>query len=78
MKKILLSCIAVLTTGLIAAGCEKTYTVEEFKKNDKLLKEWMAKCGGFVKSKNCQNVYQAEHEKFLGEKPVNTDPGHGF
>ncbi|AQX20324.1 EexN family lipoprotein [Bartonella sp. WD16.2] len=68
----------LLCAGLIITGCEKTYSVEEFKKDEKLLKEWMAKCGGFAKSKNCQNAYQAENEKFWGEKPVNTDPGHGF
>ncbi|WP_317993956.1 EexN family lipoprotein [Bartonella gliris] len=77
MKKFILLCITVL----LVAGCEKTYSVEEFKKDEKLREEWGKKCflGSAVQSsKNCQNVLQADTEMFFSQKPVNTDPGHEF
>ncbi len=37
-----------------------------------------AKCGGVAKSKNCQNVFQADAEKFYSQEPVNTDLEHEF
>ncbi|UNF46812.1 EexN family lipoprotein [Bartonella krasnovii] len=43
-------------TGLIAAGCEKTYSVAEFKKDEKLRLEWDARCGFAGTSKNCENM----------------------
>ncbi|EJF88047.1 EexN family lipoprotein [Bartonella melophagi] len=79
MKKILLSCIAVLTTGLIVTGCEKTYTVEEFKKNDELRDKWGMKCFVYNKadqsSQNCQNALKAKQEL---DKPISTRRGVGF
>ncbi len=34
----------LLCTGLAVAGCEKTYSVKEFKTNQKLYEEWAKKC----------------------------------
>ncbi|MBA9083378.1 MULTISPECIES: EexN family lipoprotein [Bartonella] len=61
MKKIIMTTL-LLCTGLIIAGCEKTYSVEEFKKNEELLKEWAARCGMGGQSKNCQNARVAEDQ----------------
>ncbi|OPB28405.1 EexN family lipoprotein [Bartonella sp. WD12.1] len=55
MKKIIIT-ILLLCTGLIIAGCEKTYSVEEFKKSKELLNEWAIKCGSSDQSKNCKNA----------------------
>ncbi|WP_208431808.1 EexN family lipoprotein [Bartonella schoenbuchensis] len=55
MNKIIITTL-LLCTGLIIAGCEKTYSVEEFKKSEELLKEWAVKCGSSGKSKNCENA----------------------
>ncbi len=44
MNKVLITTL-LLGTGIIAAGCEKTYSVAEFKKDEKLRLEWDAKCG---------------------------------
>ncbi|UTO27684.1 EexN family lipoprotein [Bartonella harrusi] len=77
MKKIIFLCIAIL----FVAGCEKTYSVEEFKNNEKLRKEWGPKCllGGVVKeTKNCQNLLQADNEMFSSQEPVNSRPGAEF
>ncbi|WP_330167916.1 EexN family lipoprotein [Bartonella grahamii] len=53
-------------------GCEKIYSVEDFKKDAKLREEWGKKCflsGQAVKeSKNCQNVLQADTEMFFSPK----------
>ncbi len=57
--------IALLVcTGLFVAGCEKTYSVTEFKKDPKLLNQWLEKCfiAGSFDSKNCKNAEQAELE----------------
>ncbi|WP_375657598.1 MULTISPECIES: EexN family lipoprotein [unclassified Bartonella] len=64
MNKVLITTL-LLCTGLIAAGCEKTYSVAEFKKNPKLFDEWVTRCGGIGTSKNCENlrVAGAELEK---------------
>ncbi|ENN90422.1 EexN family lipoprotein [Bartonella schoenbuchensis] len=48
--------------GLIIAGCEKTYSVEEFKKSEELRGEWDARCGFSGQSKNCQNMRLAVRE----------------
>ncbi len=40
----------------MAAGCEKTYSVAEFKKDKKLRLEWDARCGFAGTSKNCENM----------------------
>lgn len=58
----------LLCTGLVAVGCEKNYSVEEFKKDKKLMQEWGKKCEKMGLSafttKNCQNVIQADMELF--------------
>ncbi|UNE53881.1 EexN family lipoprotein [Bartonella machadoae] len=61
MKKTIITAL-LLGTGIIAAGCEKTYSVEEFKKDSKLFDEWDAKCGFAGTSKNCENVRLAALE----------------
>ncbi|WP_330169268.1 EexN family lipoprotein [Bartonella grahamii] len=55
MNKVLITTL-LLCTGLITAGCEKTYSVAEFKKDEKLRLEWDAKCGFAGTSKNCENM----------------------
>ncbi|WP_273791653.1 EexN family lipoprotein [Bartonella sp. CM31XJBT] len=55
MNKVLITTL-LLCTGIIAAGCEKTYSVAEFKKDEKLRLEWDAKCGFAGTSKNCENM----------------------
>ncbi|WP_375650857.1 EexN family lipoprotein [Bartonella sp. OT172YNZD] len=63
-------------------GCEKNYSVEDFKKNAKLREERENKCflsGQAVKeSKNCQNVLQEDTEMFFSPKLDSTDRGHAF
>ncbi|WP_375659886.1 MULTISPECIES: EexN family lipoprotein [unclassified Bartonella] len=55
MNKVLITTL-LLCTGIIAAGCEKTYSVAEFKKDKNLRFEWDAKCGFAGTSKNCENM----------------------
>ncbi|WP_375638291.1 EexN family lipoprotein [Bartonella sp. AA16NXGY] len=55
MNKVLITTL-LLCTGIIAAGCEKTYSVAEFKKDEKLRFEWDARCGFAGTSKNCENM----------------------
>ncbi|WP_208440027.1 EexN family lipoprotein [Bartonella raoultii] len=61
MNKITITTL-LLCTGLMAAGCEKTYSVAEFKKNPKLMDEWGARCGFTGTSKNCENLRVAALE----------------
>ncbi|WP_375686476.1 MULTISPECIES: EexN family lipoprotein [unclassified Bartonella] len=61
MNKVLITTL-LLCTGLITAGCEKTYSVEEFKKDKKLMEEWNAKCGFAGTAKNCENLRLAQLE----------------
>ncbi|WP_273756619.1 EexN family lipoprotein [Bartonella sp. MM73XJBT] len=63
MNKIIITAL-LLCTGFAVAGCEKTYSVEEFKKDPKLLNQWLEKCfiEGNFDSKNCKNAEQAEFE----------------
>ncbi|QEE12771.1 EexN family lipoprotein [Bartonella krasnovii] len=61
MNKIIITTL-LLCTGLIAAGCEKTYSVEDFRKDEKLRAEWAARCDGAGDSTNCQNVRIVIHE----------------
>lgn len=73
MKKVvLLSIIA-----LFVANCEKTYSVEEFKKDDKLRNEWIEKCFRLEKadkkSKSCQNALQADNEVSFSQPSTSTD-----
>ncbi|PIT68989.1 EexN family lipoprotein [Bartonella tribocorum] len=69
MNKVIITAL-LLCTGFITIGCEKTYSVEEFKKDKKLRLEWQKKCylGGasMHKSKNCENAIIAERQLFLG------------
>ncbi|WP_375658599.1 EexN family lipoprotein [Bartonella sp. MR30HLJHH] len=55
MNKVLITTL-LLGTGIIAAGCEKTYSVAEYKKDKNLRFEWDAKCGFAGTSKNCENM----------------------
>ncbi|SSZ39488.1 EexN family lipoprotein [Bartonella grahamii] len=61
MNKVLITTL-LLCTGLITAGCEKTYSVAEFKKDKNLMGEWNAKCGFAGTSKNCENLRLAQLE----------------
>ncbi|WP_375642880.1 MULTISPECIES: EexN family lipoprotein [unclassified Bartonella] len=61
MNKVLITTL-LLCTGIIAAGCEKTYSVAEFKKNPTLMEEWIAKCGLAGTSKNCETLRLAQLE----------------
>ncbi|WP_208441799.1 EexN family lipoprotein [Bartonella raoultii] len=61
MNKTILTAL-LLCTGLIAAGCEKTYSVAEFKKDENLRLEWDAKCGFAGTAKNCENLRLAVAE----------------
>ncbi|WP_375705688.1 EexN family lipoprotein [Bartonella sp. AA86SXKL] len=70
MNKIIITAL-LLCTGLVAVGCEKNYSVEEFKKDKKLMQEWGMKCEKMEesvreKSKNCRNVKQAYMEFLFG------------
>ncbi|WP_273755035.1 EexN family lipoprotein [Bartonella sp. MM73XJBT.G] len=78
MNKVLITTL-LLGTGLIAAGCEKTYSVAEFKKDEKLRLEWDAKCGFAGTSKNCENMrlafleLQKEYEAKAAERSRKID-----
>ncbi|WP_273789766.1 EexN family lipoprotein [Bartonella sp. ML70XJBT] len=61
MNKVLITTL-LFCTGIIAAGCEKTYSVAEFKKDKKLMEEWNAKCGFAGTAKNCENLRLAQLE----------------
>ncbi|MGF7158343.1 EexN family lipoprotein [Bartonella heixiaziensis] len=61
MNKVLITTL-LLCTGLITAGCEKTHSVAEFKKDKKLMEEWNAKCGFAGTAKNCENLRLAQLE----------------
>ncbi|WP_175868927.1 EexN family lipoprotein [Bartonella gabonensis] len=63
MNKINLTAL-LFCTELIAVGCEKSYSVEDFKKDEKLRKEWKEKCNkielsSITKSPNSINLVQA-------------------
>ncbi|WP_144754214.1 MULTISPECIES: EexN family lipoprotein [Bartonella] len=57
-------------TGFAVAGCEKTYSVEEFKKDKELRLKWEKKCflGGpsVQASQNCENVAKAGRQLLFG------------
>ncbi|WP_375703275.1 EexN family lipoprotein [Bartonella sp. AD13SXNS] len=78
MKKVLITTL-LLCTGLITAGCEKTHSVAEFKKDKKLRLEWDAKCGFAGTSKNCENMrlafleLQKEYEAKAAERSRKID-----
>ncbi|WP_375613234.1 MULTISPECIES: EexN family lipoprotein [unclassified Bartonella] len=73
MNKVLITTL-LLCTGLITAGCEKTHSVAEFKKDKNLRLEWDAKCGFAGTSKNCENMrlafleLQKEYEAKAAER----------
>ncbi|WP_254492303.1 EexN family lipoprotein [Bartonella sp. B1099] len=60
MNKVIITAL-LLCTGLAVAGCEKTYSVEDFKKDPKLLEQWAMKCmiSGDLDSTNCKNADKA-------------------
>ncbi|WP_375693071.1 MULTISPECIES: EexN family lipoprotein [unclassified Bartonella] len=78
MNKVLITTL-LLCTGLITAGCEKTYSVAEFKKDEKLRLEWDARCGFAGTSKNCENMrlafleLQKEYEAKAAEREREDD-----
>ncbi|WP_375651903.1 EexN family lipoprotein [Bartonella sp. LB28NMGDW] len=65
--------------GFVVAGCEKTYSVAEFKKDPKLLEQWAMKCmiSGSLDSQNCKNADKAYREvharDWLGASFVHDD-----
>ncbi|WP_409360983.1 EexN family lipoprotein [Bartonella heixiaziensis] len=64
MNKVIITAL-LFCVGLFVAGCkEKIYSVEEFKKDPKLLQQWKEKCfiSGEFDSQNCKNAEQAERE----------------
>ncbi|OPB28412.1 EexN family lipoprotein [Bartonella sp. WD12.1] len=61
MKKIIMTTL-LLCTGFIIAGCEKTYSVEEFKKNKELRRKYSFKCLAGESSKNCEAALKAIKE----------------
>ncbi|WP_406604151.1 EexN family lipoprotein [Bartonella gliris] len=69
MNKVIMTTL-LLCTGLVAVGCEKTYSVEDFKKDEKLRLEWEKKCylGGpsMHTSQNCENAIKAGRQLLLG------------
>ncbi|GAA5107696.1 EexN family lipoprotein [Bartonella jaculi] len=69
MNKVIITTL-LLCTGLFIAGCEKNYSIEDFKKDPKLRLEWEKKCflGGpsLQASKNCENVAKAGMQLFFG------------
>ncbi|WP_375627165.1 MULTISPECIES: EexN family lipoprotein [unclassified Bartonella] len=68
MNKVIITAV-LLCTGLAVTGCEKTYSVKEFKTNEKLYEEWAKKCekddSPLKTSQNCKNLRQAYIELFL-------------
>lgn len=64
MKKIVLLCFS-----LFCVACnEKTYTVEDFTKDDSLRKSFLAKCNNgelHNQDLNCQNARKAEQNKIM-------------
>ncbi|EJF76683.1 hypothetical protein MCO_01522 [Bartonella sp. DB5-6] len=69
MNKVIITAL-LLCTGLVVVGCEKNYSVAEFKKDEKLFEEWAKKCdkedSPITSSQNCKNVRQAYMELFMG------------
>lgn len=77
MRKVIFISLLFCIGGVVV-GCEKNYSVEEFKKDKKLFQEWEKKCEKMTpsareKSPNCQNIVQADMEllqyyKNIGKK----------
>ncbi|MGF7158075.1 EexN family lipoprotein [Bartonella heixiaziensis] len=71
MNKVIITAL-LLCTGLGVAGCkEKIYSVEDFKKDEKLRLEWEKKCylGGpsMQTSQNCENAIKAGRQLLFGD-----------
>ena len=64
MKKIKLLFLVVISM-IIFTACGNKYSVENLKKNDKLLKEAVLKCKEKRDEKICKNVEQAQNELAL-------------
>ena len=64
MKKIKLLFLVVISM-IIFTACGNKYSVENLKKNDKLLKETILKCKEKHDEKICKNVEQAQNELAL-------------
>ncbi len=67
---------------LLISGCQKTYSVEDFKKDNRLREEWSKKCAlsepSIQSSQNCENVLKASTEMFFHQERTSTDRGHAF
>lgn len=64
MKKILLLCFSLF----FITACEKTYTVDEFMKDDNLRKSFVAKCNNgelHREDLNCLNAKKADRNKTM-------------
>ena len=61
MKKIKLLLVISVST-MIFTSCGNKYSIENLKKNDKLLKETVLKCKEKRDEKICKNVEQAQNE----------------
>ncbi len=70
MNKAIITALLVCT-GLVVSGCEKTYSVAEFKKDPKLLEQWAMKCmiSGDLDSQNCKNADKAYREVHARDWP---------
>jgi len=76
MKKIAIS-VFMLITPLALFGCgddkEKIFTVQEFKEDENIRKEWMAKCkenpGELREHPNCINAFEGE-KKLRSERLI--------
>ncbi|WP_273760314.1 EexN family lipoprotein [Bartonella sp. ML70XJBT.G] len=70
MNKVIITAL-LLCTGFVAGGCkERTYSIEEFKKDKELRLKWEKKCflGGtsVQASQNCDNVAKAGYQLLFG------------
>lgn len=69
MNKVIMAAL-LLCIGFVVVGCEKTYSVKEFRKDRELVEEWVQKCRKMKpslrsSSKNCQNLVAAVAEFVL-------------
>ncbi|WP_144754229.1 MULTISPECIES: EexN family lipoprotein [Bartonella] len=66
MNKVVIVAL-LLCPGFAVAGCEKNYSVEEFKKDKKLRDEWIPQCmwkkpSETASPQNCENLGKALDE----------------
>ncbi|WP_273719015.1 MULTISPECIES: EexN family lipoprotein [Bartonella] len=71
MNKVIITAL-LLCTGAVVVGCEESYSVEDFKKDEKLFKEYAEKCGWTGNSKSCKNMRLADRE-FAEERRKKAD-----